>query len=232
MNELSLISKIKRLKTDLSHMTYQEKLQHIWTYYKWIIPVVLVVIMLISILLASITNRSKVTMMGGIAVNVPLSDAGEAYLMEDYREHFGLTSKRQSVVFTETYIYSAENTTDYADNYYSLMSLLALCSNEQVDYLLLNEEAISVLMVHQVFQDLREIYTQEELDAFGDRVIWLENTDTNEAMPVVLEITDIPFIQDNTNISGKVFFGYITNSPRPEETKALYDYLLAWKADE
>lgn len=232
MKENSFISQFKQLKTDLHGMSSTQRITHLWTYYKWVIAVVLVIIMLISIVLSSVTNRSKTTIMGGVAVNVFVSDAGKAYLLEDYREHMGLTSERQSVEFTELYIHTGENSSIYADNYYSLMSLLSLCSGEQIDYLLLHEGAISILLVQQVFKDLRELYTQEELDAFGDRVIWCENTDTGEPMPVALDITDMPFIQNNTDISGRVFFSYIINSPRTEAAKDLYDYLEAWKPAE
>ena len=35
MSELSPIRNLKNLKRDMANMTYQEKLIHIWTYYKW-----------------------------------------------------------------------------------------------------------------------------------------------------------------------------------------------------
>ncbi len=230
MSVPNLFFNLKKLKTDLSHMTYKEKLEHIWTYYKWVIPVMLVVIMLVSILAASITNLSKVTMMGGISVNVQLSDDGKAYLVEDYKEYMGLTSKRQSVVLSETYIQKAANAIDYTDNYYALMSLLALCSNEEVDYLILDEEAFEVLLVQGAFLDLTKVYTQEELDAMGDLVIHFRDSESNEVTAVALDITNTAFIQDNTNESGKVFFAYVANSPRVEQCRDLYQYLLNWKA--
>lgn len=230
MSEPNLISNLKKLKTDLSHMTYKEKLEHIWTYYKWVIPVMLVVIMLVSILAASITNLSKVTMMGGISVNVNLSDTGKTYLADDYWEHMGLTSKRQSVVFSETHIDDPKTTANYIDNYYSLMSLLALCSNEEVDYLILDEVGFQVLLVQGAFLDLTNVYTQEELAAMGDLVVYAKDTEADAVTAVALDITNTAFIQDNANESGKVFFAYVANSPRVEQCKDLYQYLLNWKA--
>lgn len=230
MSEPNLISNFKKLKTDLAHMTYKEKLEHIWTYYKWTIPVMLVVIMLVSILAASITNLSKVTVMGGISVNVELSDEGKAYLAADYKEYLGLTSKKQSVVLSETYIQNGANATNYTDNYYALMSLMALCANEEVDYLILDEEAFEVMLVQGAFLDLTKVYTQEELEAMGGLVTYFENSESNEVAPIALEITNTAFIQDNANESGKVFFAYVANSPRVEQCKDLYRYLLNWKA--
>ena len=229
MKELSFFSQLKKLKTDLPGMTHKEKLEHIWTYYKWLIPVFLAVVMLLSITISCVTNLNTVKMMAGISVNVNLSDAGETYLREDYKEHLGLTSKKQKVVMTETYIENLVTASDYMDSYYSLMSLLALCSNKEVDYLILDEEGVRVLMVQGAFRNLTEVYTEEELDALGDVVVYKEDKETKELLPIALNITDTPFIQQNTAANKNVFFSFVANSPRLEETKALYQYLLDWK---
>ena len=229
MNELSFFSQLKKLKTDLPGMTHKEKLVHIWTYYKWLIPVFLVIVMLVSIVISSVTNLNTVKVMAGISVNVNLSDEAESYLREDYREVLGLTSKKQKVVFTETYIENLVTASDYMESYYALMSLLALCSNKEVDYLILDEEGVRVLMVQGAFRNLTEVYTEEELDALGDLVVYKEDKETKELVPIALNITDTPFIQEKTAANKNVFFSFVANSPRLEQTKALYQYLLEWK---
>ena len=83
MSELSPIRNLKNLKKDMEHMTYGEKLQHIWTYYKWVLVVVLIMIMAASVLLASIRNKRTIMLLGGVTVNVQLSEEGKAYLKED-----------------------------------------------------------------------------------------------------------------------------------------------------
>lgn len=229
MKELSFFSQLKKLKTDLPGMSHKEKLVHIWTYYKWLIPVFLIIVMLVSIVISSVTNLNTVKMMAGISVNVNLSDEAETYLREDYREVLGLTSKKQKVVFTETNIENLVTAPDYMDSYYSLMSLLAMCSNKEVDYLILDEEGVRVLMVQGAFRNLTEVYTEEELDALGDLVVYKEDKETKELVPIALNITDTPFIQENTAANKNVFFSFVANSPRLEQTKALYQYLLEWK---
>lgn len=231
MNELSFFSKLKKLKTDLSGMSYKDKLVHIWTYYKWVIPVLLVVIMLVSVLIASIGNLNKVKVMAGISINVDLSDEGEAYLREEYKEHLGLTSKKQLVVLSETQIEDMVSAANYTDNYYALMSLIALCSNQEVDYMILDDVAVRTLTVHGAFMDLTKVFTQEELDAMGSRVTYIEDKETQNKWPAVLNITDTPFVQAHAPKEETVFFAFVANTPHLEETKALYEYLLAWKAE-
>lgn len=231
MNELGFFAKLKRLKTDLAGMSYKDKLSHIWTYYKWVIPVLLVVIMLTSIVFTSVTNLNKVKMIGGISINVNLAADGETYLREDYKEYLGLTSKKQTVVFTETTIEDPAATSNMTNNYYAMMSVITLCSNQEVDYLIMDEIAVKIMAAQGAFLDLREVFSQEELDAMGDRITYIEDEETKEKKPAVLNITDTPFIQQYAPNEERVFFGFVANTTRLGETKALYEYLLAWKAE-
>lgn len=231
MNELGFFAKLRRLKTDLAAMSYKDKLIHIWTYYKWIIPVMLVIIILFSVVITGITNKSNVKVIGGIAVNVNLSDEGERYLKEDYKEYLGLKSKKQQVVFTETIIQNTTDATDYMSNYYAMMSVIALCSNQEVDYMILNDTGVSIMAEQGAFMDLRNIFTQDELNTMQDLITYVEDEETKEKIPALLNITDTPFMKAHITKSQNVFFGFITNSPRLEEAKALYEYLLAWKAE-
>ena len=230
MSKVSFLTQLKELKTVLPGMSPTDRVKHLWTYYKWLIPVVLALVVLVSIILTGITNRNKVVSIGGVAVNVPFSEAGEQYLHEDYMAHEDMNPKKYSVMFSETYIRTMENATNFQDNYYSLMGLLALCSSKQVDYLIVDVEGGSVLVKQDAFLDLRLIYTQEELDAFGDKVIWMENSEMGEATPIMLDITDMPFIQDNATIKDKVLFGFVSNSPRIDQAKEMLEYMQAWKS--
>ena len=91
------VNNLKNLKSDMANMTYGEKLNHIWTYYRWVLIVVLILIMAVSVLLASIENKRTITLLGGVTVNVQLSEEGKAELTDEYLEIIGTGNKRETI---------------------------------------------------------------------------------------------------------------------------------------
>lgn len=227
MSELSSIKNLKNLKSDMANMTYKEKLNHIWTYYKWVLVVVLLLIMAVSVILGSIENKRQVMLLGGVTVNVQLSEEGKDYLNDDYLQVVGTGNKRETMVLSHTDI---DNITSvYESNYYAVLSLLALCANQEVDYLILDQTGFEAMLIQGAYLHLSEVYTPEELEAMGEKVVFAQNKDETEPSAVAINITDTPFIQKNAEVKDTVYFVYVANSPRVEACRAFYDYLLAYE---
>lgn len=229
MNELSAVRNLKNLKKDMEHMTYGEKLTHIWTYYKWVLVVVLILIMAVSVLLASIENKRSILLMGGVTVNVQLSEEGKAYVTDDYLQTVGTGNKREKAIVSHTDIDDLKNTTLYQDNYYAVMSLLALCSNQEVDYLLLDQVGFEAMLIQGAYLGLNEVYTPEELEAMGDTVVFAQKEGEQTPSAIAIDITDTAFVQKNVQTRDKVYFVYAVNTPRLEECRAFFAYLLAYQ---
>lgn len=227
MKEFKFVTQFKELKSTLSKMTYKEKLAHLWAYYKWVLVVILCVIMLTSVLVTSCQNRRSNVIVGGIALNLDISDAGENYLSNGYKEFIGSESKRDRVSFNDDGMLSA---VPDMDNYYSLQSVLALVAGKDLDYVIADQVALEVLLNQEVIADLSTIYTAAELEALGDLVIYYQAEEGGSKVPVAINIQNTAFIQENTNAKDMVFFIYITNSDRVEQTKNLLEYLKDWQA--
>ena len=229
MSELSPIRNLKNLKKDMENMTYAEKLSHIWTYYKWVLVVVLILIMATSILLASLENKRSIMLLGGVTVNVQLSDEGKAYLSDDYLQIVGTGNAREKVVLSHTNIDDVQNTMVYEDNYYAVMSLVALCTNQEVDYLLLDQTGFEAMLIQKAYLGLDEVYTPQELEEMGDKVVFAQNAEEEAPKAIAIDITDTAFVQENVNVKEKVYFVYVISTPRLEECRAFYEYLLAYE---
>ncbi len=229
MSKPSFFGNLKALKQNMANMTYKEKLVHIWTYYKWVLIVVLILIMGVSVLLAVAQNKQKILLLGGVTVNAQLSEEGRNYLREDYLQVIGTGNKHETIDLGHTNIASLQNTTTYEDNYFSVMSLMALCSNEELDYMIMDQEGFETMLIRGAYLGLDQVYTPEELEKMEDQVIYAKNGETQIPNAVALDITDCAFTQEHINTSGKVYFVYVINSPRVEACREFYNYLLAYE---
>lgn len=219
----------KKLKDDLSKMTFKEKLYHLWTYYKGTLVILAILIALGSIVTSSCRARNTETILAGISINVSLSEEGQSYINDEYFE-LTKTEGLQQVIYTETFQEDFMKTSSMQDSYTGLMSLLALCTAEELDYLFIDEVALKNLLVHSVFMDLRDFFTEDELEALGDNVVWMQSGTEDEAvyMPVAVKVEHIPFIAEHTKNNTDTYLALVTNSPRKEQLRNFWEYLNAW----
>lgn len=220
-----------KLKNDLKPMTFKEKCEHLWEYYKEWLLVVFLVIMGISLLTTIIANRSKDVLVSGMVVNVSMDPRGMTYLTTDYAKVLGATSKNQVCEVDATGFGDPLDPENGENSYYSSMILPARVTGAMLDYMLLDEFAMKYYITHDVYMDLRNFFTEEELEelAAADKLIYAMEEGDIDRMPIAVKITDLAFVKDNTGNTGEVFFALSGSSPRPEMCRHVWNYLHAWQ---
>lgn len=223
----------KKLKEDLSRMTFKEKVQHLWTYYKSTLLVAVIMIVVLSIVVNSIITVNTDTIVAGVTVNVHLSEEGMQYLGDDYYNKVYDGSGLEKVFITDMAMYDITDAEHSEETYYTLMSMAALVSEQELDYMIVNQSALeSFIKYESILQDLRILFTQEELDALGTNVIHQQAGPDGEKIPIAINISQVPFIKENASMGDKpVYMTFALNSPREEACRDIYDYILAWNAE-
>ena len=221
---------LRQLKENLAGMTFKEKVNHLWTYYKGTLVVVVIVAMLFSLVSTAVINKSTKTLLAGIGINVNISDEGRAYIADSYKERIG-TGGLEKVIFTQVYMDNFNDPSNYEESYYTLMSMLALCTESNLDYLLVDDIAIKNLLAHNMFKDLREFFTEEELEEMHDRLVWADTAEDGQPenlVPIAVNISEMPFYEE-LNTSAKMYFSVVTNTPRMDTLRDFWDYINAWE---
>ena len=219
----------KKLKENMSNMTRKEKLDHLWTYYKGPLALLVILVLVVALVISSCVVHNTKLMISGTAINVILSDEGKTYIQEEYLERIG-TGGREEIYFVESMMDDFNNSASLQDNYYSLTSLMAMAVNQELDYLLLDETALKNLLGHDWYMDLRDFFTAEELEALGDNVIWMESgvEENRRLMPVAVKVEHLPFIATHAQNVDDTYFALTINTPRKETCRDFWEYLNAW----
>lgn len=227
MRENRFFDDFEKEKKALSQMSFREKADHLWTYYKGALGILVAAVMLISLVSTGLTNRNKNILSSGVAVNVTLSQEAIDYLSALCYER---NSEQQDGEFDlhSTLMEDFEDTSDYEYNYNILLRIVTMCSAQELDYMIVDEVAMKLLLVQECYMDLSEIFTQDELAALGDTVISARAKDEAELRPVSINISDLPFIKDNTDMKGPVYIAFAANTPRKEVCRQIWDDILAW----
>ena len=193
----------------------------------------MILIVVVSIVINSIANVNTDTIVAGVTVNVQLSEEGMQYLGDDYYNKVYDGSGLEEVYITDMAMYDITDAEHAEETYYTLMSMAALVSEKELDYMIVNQSALeSFIKYESILQDLRTLFTQEELDALGTKVIHQQAGTDGEKIPIAINISEVPFIKDNASMGDKaVYITFALNSPREAACRDIYDYILAWKSE-
>ena len=228
-----MYEKLQRLKKDMEPMSFWEKIGHLWYCYKLYLLVVAVIVAMIgSIMGTTIAYQTKDRLVSGMLVNVYLDQQGMNYLTGEYEQYLG-AKKGQEVELDSLYF---GKLTEYSpeDDYSRVLVLTARVEGKLLDYMLLDKDGLETGITYDIFLDLREFFTQEELDklAAEDRLIYamMEDDEEEERWPLAVKITDIPFVKDNVNNEGEIYFGLGGREPDLEMCRNAWEYINAWES--
>lgn len=236
MKDTKLYRSIMRLKEDLAAMTWGQRIGHLWRNYKQTILIMIVVcITLFSLAANMLANRQKL-LLGGLAANVRLSEDGTAYIETGYFEKLDGDEALEKIEIINASFGPIADQGNFEANYYALTQTIAMLTESEIDFLLMDKISLEAYLPHGILLDIRKVFSEEELAQMGDKVIRLTTVDDesgaimDEAYPVAIGISDMPFIQDCVGTDTAVYFGIAANAPNLDTVRDFWDYLISWQS--
>ena len=235
MEETKELKGLKKLRHDLKPMTFRQKVDHLWTYYRWVIIVVVMTCLLISMLTTMYINANTNTLLAGVYINVNLDDTAREYLQTDFQETYKTGVKWEDLVLKEVVLEDFSKTQDLEGNQYTLTSIHALFAGKSVDYIIADQEGLETVwptdQAEDAFLDLSTFLTEEELAQLTADGKMLYMGGAESGTPMAVEISDLPLVKEHFQTGDElVFFCVVTNSERLEMARTFWDYLNSWEA--
>lgn len=222
-----------KLINDLKPMTWKQRVEHIWEYYKYYLLVVFLAGMTLSIFFTMIISRSKETLVSGIMVNIYMEQEAYNYLTEDYLKDLGGTEGKQIAEMTSVNFGDPFDPTSGEDSYYASQILIARVSGQMLDYMLLDQYGFEYYVAQEVYLDLRKVFTEEELQQWdAEKRLIYAMEEGEERVPVAIIITETQFCKDNMNMEGDIYFALSGSTLRPEMCRNVWERIMAWEKKE
>lgn len=224
-----LIAGLKKLKKDLAPMTFSEKLDHIWSYYKEYMFVAAMVLMLVIAFCASCVNANRETLLSGLMANISMSQEGFDYLSTGYEEKLE-ANRNQQVELAYVYFQDLATATEVETSYNAAIKAVAMTSAGTLDYMLIDETALEFYINQELFMDLRLFFTPEELEQWKSMVIYAQPEGAPEMYPVAINISELDFKKDNMG-NETAYLAFTAPDEEVAVCRAFWEYLLAWKSE-
>ena len=216
------------IKAALAGKTFGEKVEYLWTYYKWVLVMIALLVGAISTVATSVKNSKIETIYSGTLVNIDLSAEGTAFLSDDLFAHLGGEAGRQQVDLTVTYFKNSETYDPEMDSV-AVMRLMASVVAQELDYAIMNEVGYDYYRNQTVLASLDEVLPQELLEQFDEEIVYYTDEERGEIYPLAIDITQWPIVQDCIATEGTVYLTFCNGSDSVERNTAFIAYLLGWE---
>lgn len=191
-------------------------------YLKGTIFALAVIALIVSIIYTAVTKKESVC-------NVVFINALHTPDPSELGEILGIDFKKNEVVFDNSYIISPE----FVDNssFVNAQKLVAIVSAKDAEIIVGDYDTVYKYASSEFYADLRDIFSEEELTALGDKLVYYEYVDENETptgetAPLFIEVTDAPKLKENECFMyDHVLLAFVVNTQRPENAMAFYKYI-------
>ena len=218
----------QKLKSELKEMTPRQKLEHLWEYYKWVLGVVFIAVVVIAAIVGSILTKNTETILTGATINVTMDLDGYNLLKDGYYQR-AKTEGRQAVGLTNFNFLDPYSTVEQTYTWNIIDNVTSMIGSDNLDYLMFDELSASFFMSPDNFADLRELFSEEELAAMGNAVVTLKIADTGEELPIAIDIRDTVFYIDHVSSNGPIYLAFSSRLPRKAACQDFWQYIKGGK---
>lgn len=217
-------------KARLKEMTFKEKLEHIWTYYKEYMFVALMVILVVVIVLSAVLNQDLEFYACGNMSNVELSREGHKYLTDVFFED--VLGNPEGKIYLTTSTLKGSSTVDATnDTFSTTMGILSQVEGKDLDYMLMDPYSFEHYVDERIYMDLNTLLSQEELDQLYAQgmIVNIRADVETEGTAAGIDLSKTQFGKDCLLTEGTVYLVFIRNTEHPDHCLKLWEHIKNWK---
>lgn len=209
----------------LKSMSWKERIVHIFTYYKWIFVAFLCLIIVISISINAISRYLNPPLYRGAVVGALYTEQTEAYLTTQLQEALDGKDTDREAVLRQISFLPLDDPNGVSTNQAAYYQLTTLVSGQELEYVIMDEHAWSLLKDGYFFADLEALLDAEALAQLKPLLQWVSDTETGKENALAIDITDSDFAKTYLRSQGKLYLAFPGNTDNLSYTRPFLQYL-------
>lgn len=223
----SIKDEIKAENKKMKNMSFFQKCQHIWIYYRFRIIVSLIVIVSLVAVVVTLYRNNYERSFFCVIVDGELEGSYDRtdYLTTHFTEYLGIDGKSQRVIFDNNYTFKINGISDTA--LYDIETLITRAGGQTIDGFISEYKYALILNSDEGFflEDLRECFTEEELEELEDYLIYYTDKNGNKT-PLSIDISSTKFITEAHVGMERPCFGIVSSSLQKENAANFVRFLF------
>lgn len=250
---MAVMDEFREEREALKNADIKTKWQYFLDYYKWwVVGIAAALAFVISMIHSALTAKDNALF--GYFLNTYANEENTTPFITGFAETAGIDLKEYEIMLDSTLQYN--NTGSYDESTYtSSQKIMVTIAAADVDFLAADEEAFEYYGTTDTFHDLRDIYTEEELEKYKDYLYYVDMDvirekeavieagnfegyttpvydhlapeDMADPVPIGFCIQDSPKLAETYYFrSGNVPLGIVVNTQRLDAAKQFVEYLF------
>lgn len=212
-------------KPDFKKMSTKKKLGYVWDYYRFHIGGILVLAIVFGAIIHHYAT-AKESVMDAIFVNGYSPYEGPQGLEEFFTSQ-GFDEASQEINITTSLRLSLTEDSYQAD-YYTLESLNAMFAVGDVDIFAAPKQLYDQFSPAGYVADLRTVFSEDELAAYEEILLYTTSTETGEEMPCGFDVSENRWLTEYEYYTENCHIGIPANADNPELAKEFLVYILTY----
>lgn len=219
-----LKSEIAVEKGKFKQMSFQDKIWYLYEYYKFHFLGIIGVILLCCVIVTSIYNSTRETMLYTVVINNPNGMATNTDpLSTEFHEYMGFREKDNTVA-ESMFIHYGDDATEYS--YASMGKISALIASQDLDFMLCDDEVFEHYLPMDAFLDLEEVLPEDIWEVVKDRIIYTQTAETHETIASAIDLNGTEFAERCAITMDPAYLSIITNTERLDNCIAMLRYMF------
>ena len=216
----------RKLPQTLKPMTWKERFDHLWEYYRFTFLVVGASVILAIALVVDVIVSYQVVLFSGTTINVTVSDADMAKLNGDMMEILeGDAKKKETVTLSIGTSAILEGEPDMEQVYVEIMRVVSQINAKDLDYLLVDQDGLEYFMGAEAGEDLQTLVSEEYYQLLEPYIV----TGTLEevsGVAVAVSIKDTEFAKSCQRKGEGLYLMFPGNTGRTENIEPFLRYIF------
>lgn len=212
-------------RPDFKNMSTHKKLEYVWDYYRFhILGTIVLIVVFGSIIHHYATLKTAVLDM--IFLN--------AYSMETEQDPFepflleqGYDTDKYEIYLTTNLAFTLTED-DYQADYTTLQAVSAMFATGTIDVFAMPPQVFDDYATTGYLNDLRTIFTEDELSAYSDVIVYSTLTETGETFPSAINLKDCKWVEENGYYAGDYYLGITVNTDSTDLIREFILYILEY----
>ncbi len=223
-------SNFQKLRRELSAMTFEDKIDHIWRYYKINLLLLVLIPLILIPIVTSIFRHEPEVMLRGNYCNVSLTEEGRTYVTTDYLSYKAVDTEEYTAEAEFTATAGLKMSSANAQGVDGGIAVVAEVAADLLDYIVCDEVALEFLCAQQSFLPVDQVLTQGQMDRFSDLIYTYTDEEFGDTYMLALDVSELDFFRDNVTATGKCYFAFANKkNPDVSALQDLLSYLENWK---
>ena len=223
---MSVTPSFSELKAILKPMSWKDRVEYLWTYYKVVLVAVVVVLAIISLVVSAIQSKQIQTLYSGALINLSVEREDQDELVNELTALLDGDGKNRVVKLTDIAYIPGNDPDNYEVNDAGAMKLAMLVTTGSLDFILTDDDTYGELIEREPYANLQNILTQEQQTQLKDNMIWRKADGENPSYPMALDISSTAFAKAVAPYEKVVYLVFVGNTENSERNQAFLDYIL------